>query len=205
MDKHQSKIIIFLSLATSAIIVFFAFRQKVTPQINAAATPGPIPQAEAQAPLSSSVVSPDGKFELSLKQSAGKDSTSYSLNLMDQTSGAGRELLRDSLPNDVSLSIPLNTFSPDDKYVFLKASGFGGLKYFVLDASKTTTISLSDTTDFSTPFAVKYPNYVITEATGWAAPTLIVINVNKTDGSTGPSFWYDLLNKSYILLSERFN
>ena len=96
-------------------------------------------------------------------------------------------------------------FSSDDKYLFLKETTGNQITYFVLTASGLPVTKDAQTVDFSSLFTAKYPDYVITDATGWAAPTLVVINTNKTDGKVGPSFWFDVQTKSFIQLSERFN
>ena len=54
-------------------------------------------------------------------------------------------------------------------------------------------------------FAQKYADYKITDVTGWAAPTLLVVNTDKLDGTVGPSFWFDVASLSFTRLSTRFN
>ena len=61
------------------------------------------------------------------------------------------------------------------------------------------------TIEFAELFESKYPEYKITAVTGWGGLNLIVINTDKIDGGTGPSFWFDLSGHSFIRLSNRFN
>jgi len=131
-----------------------------------------------------------------MKESKTQDNTTYSF-LTTNSDGTQKEVFTKIVPSTSTLSIPANTFSPDDKYIFLKEDDSGLVDYFV--------VTPSGTLDISSLFAAKYPNYKITDVTGWGGMTLIVVNVNNSDGSIGPSFWFNVSGKSFIQLSDRFN
>jgi hypothetical protein len=198
MDKHQSSLLIIFSFAASAVIVFMAFRPKT--QVPSSITPSPAPVALAKASqtiFTVSVGSPDGKFSLIMKQKKESSTSLYSFWLKDETKGTQSEIFTKDETGEITLSIPENTFSPDNKYVFLKETGSGATNYLAIKDSQVL--------DIVSLFLAKHQNYVITDVTGWAAPTLLVINTNKSDGSLGPSFWFDVASKSFIQLVDRFN
>jgi hypothetical protein len=199
MDKRQSKFIIFSCLLISIIFVVFVLRPKIqTPTSNASPTPTPLAIPVALAAQPESVTSSDGKMTIdAMKLTDDKGSTAYTFLVTDKDSGIQKGVFTKTEAPGATLSIPANTFSPDDKYVFLKETSTTSTDFFVITSSGTL--------DISGPFAAKYQNYVITDVTGWAAPTLVVINTNKVDGTLGPSFWFDVSSKSFIQLSERFN
>jgi hypothetical protein len=87
----------------------------------------------------------------------------------------------------------------------LKETNSAQTSYFVLTTSGAPVTKDAQTLDILSLFTAKYPNYTITDATGWAGPTLVVINTNKSDGGIGPSFWFDAGSQSFIQLSTRFN
>lgn len=205
MDKHQSRFIIILSLVISAIIVFFMFRPSNRVQVAVSNTPGPIPVVKAQVPELTTVEAPDGAFSVTMKSQAAKDTITYSLTMTNESTGSQNTIFTDTLPTGSSLSIPLNTFSSDDKYIFLKQVSPQQTNYLVLTSSGNPVSKDAQTLDFSSLFETREPNYVITDATGWAGPTLVVINTNKADGSLGPSFWFDVSTNSFIPLATRFN
>jgi hypothetical protein len=194
MGRHQSKIVILASLAISLVAVFFVFRSK-TQQSNTFSTPPPVPVVRAAEPII--VGSPDGKMSLTMRKEKGNGTVIYTFLIKDEGSGVQKEIFTKTEAAEVTLSIPDNTFSPNNKYVFLKDTGASGTTYFVLADTQVL--------DVSSLFAAKYQNYVITDATGWGGPTLLVINTNKAGGGTGPSFWFDVAGKSFIQLSTRFN
>lgn len=202
MDKHQFRIIVFTSLFLAVAVLLFASRPKTQSPVY---TPGPIPITKAQVPQLTTAGAPDGKYSLTMKQEMGKDSVTYTFLMKDESTGVSTQIFSDSVQSGTDLSIPPNTFSSDDKYIFLKKVSSSQTGYFVLTSSGNSITKDQETLDFSSLFTVKYPNYIITDVTGWAGPTLIIINTNNSDGSLGPSFWFDVASQSFIRLGTRFN
>jgi hypothetical protein len=132
-----------------------------------------------------------------MRQEKGSGAVTYKFVVKDEESGVQKEIFTKTEAAGVTLSIPDNTFSSDNKYVFLKETSASGVIYLVLADTQTF--------DVSSLFTAKYPNYVITDATGWAGPTLLIINTDKASGGIGPSFWFDVASNSFIQLSSRFN
>jgi hypothetical protein len=164
---------------------------------NVASGTPPFPVVEAQTPELTNVNSPDGKLTLTMKKEKNQNGIVYTFITTDTVSGIQKNIFTKTVsPGDV-ISIPANTFSPDDKYIFLKEENLGQSDYFAVTPAGTLDISGS--------FSLKYPKYKITDVTGWGGMTLIVVNTNKEDGSLGPSFWFDISGKSFIQLSTRFN
>lgn len=201
MDKRQSRITVLICLLISAIVVYFGMRSKSQQSGSLSVVPS-VP--DVQASQLTAVGSPDGKFTLTMKQEKGVDTHNYRFLVTDEGTGVQREILTRSVPAGTTLSIPANTFSSDNKYLFLQETGGAESGYIVLAASGAN-IGDSQTLNVSSLFMVKYSDYVITGATGWAGPTLLVVNTDKADGGRGPSFWFDVASKSFIQLSTRFN
>lgn len=147
----------------------------------------------------STTLSPDGKATLTEKKQTTKGSTTYTF-----TTDTGLTFTK-TLAVPGTISIPFNTWSNDDKYIFLKEDVNGQTNYYVLSASGKTFADGSLFINLSDVFARKLPNLKLSEATGWAAPTLIVVNTTTSDGKEGSSFWFEITDQSFIQLSERFN
>ncbi len=202
MDNHRSKLIIIVCLVVSAISLIYVLWSKnaQAPQSQTGYLP---PQAEAKLTPDNSVISPDGKWTVTMKEIKASDSVTYRF-LMSGVDGAQKEVFATSLPITNSLSIPQNTFSPDDKYFFLKETAPGGVKYFALTVSGDPITKDAQTLTFSDMFASKYADFQITDATGWGGTNLIVFNTDKS-GVQGPSFWFEVPSQAFIQLSTRFN
>lgn len=201
MDKHRSKIIVLGSLLISLVVVFFVFHSKQQPS-SSLSTPPPVPVARAAEPTT--ISSPDGKKSLVMTQNKAGETVIYAFLIMDDSSGAQKEIFTKTEVGGMSLSIPSNTFSSDNKYVFLKETNGAQTSYLVLPTTLPSD-SLGTPIDVSSLFVAKYQNYVITNATGWGGPTLLIINTDKAGGGIGPSFWFDIASNSFIQLSTRFN
>jgi hypothetical protein len=204
MDKHQSKILILVCLVISIAVVAFGFRTRNRSSNNVTVPPPPaVP--EVQASQLTTVGSPDGKMSLTMKQKNGEGVTTYIFLITNEVSNDQKEIYTKTVPSGTVILVPNNTFSSDNKYVFLKERSLGATNYFILTTSGAPVSKDAQMLDFSSLFKAKYQDYIITDATGWAGPTLVVINTDKGEGGTGPSFWFDVASKSFILLSNRFN
>lgn len=163
------------------------------------------PVAQASASQETTVGSPDGKLSLTMKQVKGKEDVTYVFFVTNSTDDSQKEIFRKTSPVGTTMSIPGNTFSPDDKYVFLKESNSLGTRYLVLSVSGTPLTKDGSTLEISSLFAAKYPDLKITDVTGWGGVNLIIFNTDKAEGGTGPSFWFEVPSGGFIQLSNRFN
>jgi hypothetical protein len=202
MDKHQTKNIILICLVISVVVVFFAFRKNSPPQ-GITTTPAPIPVVQAS--QLTIVSSPDGKMNLTMKEKKNEGLVTFTFILSDEVKGVKNEIFVKIVSSGTTFSIPANTFSPDNKYVFLKEENAGQANYFVLTTSGAEIVKDAQILDISSLFSAKYDNYKVTEMTGWGGMNLIVINTDKVEGGVGPSFWFEVPSKAIIQLSNRFD
>lgn len=199
MDKHRSKSTLLLIMAIAVIGCLLFWRpQPQPPTIKVITEPSPSPE------LVLTGQSADGEIALTLTQKPATETTTWTLTSAKATEPA-KTIWWLTLPSDTTISIPLNAVSPDNKYLFLKQKQLGKTGYLALTVNGTPLTKTTQTVDFGELFAQKYPDYQITEATGWGGLNLIVFNTDKIGGGTGPSFWFDLSGLSFIQLSSRFN
>jgi len=164
-------------------------------------SPTPMPETAipiVEASQNTSVDSPDGSVTLSMKIAKNDSGVTYSFLT------SGRIIFEKIVNPSISFSIPANTWSPDNKYVFLKEVGPAYVNFFVLLAAKDSSQQDDQTASIAELFAKKYPNLTIEDVTGWGGINLVIVNSNNTDGSRGPSFWFDAPSHSFIQLSTRF-
>ena len=196
MDKHQFRLLILIFLLITAIGIFFVeFLAK--PSKNNPSSPPTFPVAEAQTPDLTNIISPDGLMTLTMKKEKVQDGITYTFFTVNSKTGTQNTIFTKTVSPGDAISIPVNTFSPDDKYIFLKEENSGKTDFFV--------VTKSGVLDISGPFTVKYPKLTITDVTGWGGMNLVVVNTNKEDGSLGSSFWFEVPGGGFIQLSTRFN
>lgn len=202
MEKHHYKILILIIVLIAAFGIIF-ISQKIQKTDNKTYTPS-IAEAQEE-PQLTSVSSPDGKMNLVMNKKKGENTITYTFLLTNEVSGGQKEIFTKTVPKETKLSIPANTFSPDNKYIFLKEESMGQADYFVLTTSGASISKDLQTYDISSSFAIKYPDLTVTDMTGWGGINLIVINTNKANGVKGSSFWFDVPSLSFIQLSNRFD
>ena len=198
MVKPRSETLLLLILAVAVGGLWF-WRQAPRPaKINqlTEASPSPVPDLTGQ--------SPDGKISLTLKQQPGAAAITWTLTA-SQDGAAAERIWWQTLPADTALSLPPNSVSPDNQYLFLQLSGADSHRYLVLTATGLPLGKETQTVEFAEAFSAQYPEFKITAVTGWGGVNLIVFNTDKISGGIGPSFWFDVPSRSFIRLSNRFN
>lgn len=202
MDKPLFKFLALIILAVGAIGAVVVFRPKARtsqnppnlPELFAATIPTPTPSSIAV------FDSPDGSRSLTMRHQKNSDgSVTYTFSV------SGADIFTKPVDSSTTFSIPYNTWSPDNKYLFLKESGKDTTSYIVLTSNGTPIKPDFQTIEVTELFVKKYTDYKITDVTGWGDPTLLIVNTDKVSGGQGPSFWLDLTNLSFIQLSDRFN
>ena len=197
MAKHLFNTVLIIAIIVIGALAYFAYDKKAEIQDKVEYKPVNTPETvNAQEPRLTTVGSPDGKMSLIMKEN-GNDSIFYTFLLKDEEKGTSKQIFTKTASVGAVLTVPFNTFSPDNKYVFIKEA-YAGKNSYILPLN-------GEEINFSELFANKYEDYVITDVTGWGGVNLIVINTDKVGGGTGPSFWFDVTTKSFIRLANRFD
>ncbi|OGM21380.1 hypothetical protein A2714_02325 [Candidatus Woesebacteria bacterium RIFCSPHIGHO2_01_FULL_38_9] len=209
MEKRRNRYLItafvFAALLTVSYAKFASFKVKnevtpVTPHFSLEAKSDPGKETTID------FSSPDGTHTLTMKN--GKEvggvvtQTFFVSSEKDKTPINIFE--RDSDP-DKLVAVPDNSFSPDHKYIFMIYEEDGKNRYIVFRTDGKDINKSGKTVEIESLFSEKFPDFVITDVTGWGSYSLIVVNSDTKEGKTGPSWWFDLSNFSFIRLSSRFN
>ncbi len=160
-----------------------------------------------QPPLSSTMTvhSPDGTEQLVLKEVEDRTGTqsAYVLTASD-VSGANRRIIYQSVaPNGTNVRIPANSWSPDNKFVFIIAIRNEQLTVFVFQANGEAFADGSPYIDVSSLFRDRLPTAILRDVTGWDDPSLLHVMTYTADKTLGPSYWFDIWSKSFIELARR--
>jgi hypothetical protein len=186
--KLKTLFLIGVTLLASGFLVFFLTKYQ---KANTATAELNLPKVVQASTENYSQESADGKVTLNMKKETNNDLVTYTF-----TSSTG-SFYTQTLTSNISMSIPVNTWSPDNKYFFIKESGSENI-YLVISP-------LGESTNINDKFKAKYTDYVITDVTGWAAPNLLIVNTNKLDDTKGPSIWFDITSGGFTILSTRFD
>lgn len=151
-----------------------------------------------------SMDSPDGTKTLIIERQEKKESTKYSIFISDPYQ-TPREIYSKDLSLVDTPAIPFNTWSPDNKYFFLKEFSANQSDYYVFFATGEFFSNNVQYLDIKELFEEKISKYFITDVTGWAAPTLLIINTKEIDGEQKVSFWFDVTSQSFTQLGTYFH
>ncbi len=198
-------------------IVFFYFRSStqrteyVTEATSQQPTVSPLPViTQLTQATETSWPSPDGK--VFLKMTTKPETSSeirYSFFVSKTATESGQLVFEQTNPTNTFFSIPFNTWSPDNKLFFIQEHHPDLVRNLVFKASGQPFASDAPFLDVNAEFENKKSGFVFGEVTGWAAPTLLIVNTKSVDDKTsevsvGASFWFETSRKSLTRLSSTF-
>ncbi len=177
----------------------FASKPK-TRDINtflATLSPTPLPPQE----VTIDVITPDGKAYVQLTKKPQADKTiAYTITTLDGKKQNPLVVHTDVLPADCNILLPANSWSPDNKLFFVTLVGTSCQTYRVFQADGKEWNENEKYFDIVPLFAKLETDFTITNATGWAANTLVIITTKNADNTIGPKYWFDTSSHSFIRL-----
>ena len=204
--RKSGIIVVIISAVTLSILVYqyFVYRTRQEPTISpvtALSIPTPTPTVIF---LPVSVDSPDGTRTLTMKYQENNTTATYSFFASEKPENLEKLIATKTVPALYTFSIPDNTWSPDNKYAFVTESTPTKKSYFIFPASESLPENNLQNTDVHALFSQKYPQYILTDITGWVAPNLLIMNTTADGGERGPSFWFDITTQVFIQLGTLF-
>lgn len=201
--------IVFVMLATSLGLALVVRQDQVTETrvfAENVATLAPRPTPVVPSPVQTEEMdSPDGTQTLTMnfQQTGNRRRYSFFTSSKEETSDQTLIFSQESSA-DKTLSIPFNTWSPDNTYLFLEESSVDGTDFLVFSTEGKPFDAGDQYLDVQALFAEKVEGYSILEVTGWAAPNLLLVNAQASEGDQKVSFWFDVTSQSFIRLSTYF-
>lgn len=178
-------------------VLFLANYEKLT-SLN---QPNPAlinPIAPTPAVQNTEVHSPDGEMNLIMqaqKQSDG--SIAYSFFTSDISGKNKKIIFEKTVGIGASMMIPHNSWSPDNKYVFLRENKSDSFDLLVFKASGENFSNGENYISIMPLFAESKIKHTMKDITGWDSPTLLHVI------TSGPSYWFDVTTRSFLQLARR--
>jgi len=152
-----------------------------------------------------SQISPDGTKEVIMKIARNNDSgQTHSFYTVDTSGTNEKYIFSKTLGKEESMTIPYNTWSPDNQHFFIQENAKGGKSVFAFKASGEAFSQEEKYFDVTDLFKKRDTGNNFSEATGWGSESLIIINTTKKDKTKGPSYWFEVPSKAIIQLSTEF-
>jgi len=192
-----------------------SFISSIVPSPFVFQAPTPVPSASPvpviPAPTETEWTSPNGKSILKMKETVTSLATEispenrmYSFYVTTSTDPEEKLVFSKSVNAPTTMLIPFNSWAPDNKHFYVQEVTPSAVKSFVFNASGETFADASPFIDVQTVFEEKITDYTLREVTGWAAPSLLIINSLAAELQDGPSYWLDVNRKSLTRLSTSF-
>ncbi len=161
---------------------------KESPIVGLVQTPPPAVSA-------GEVHSADGSMNLVMKKVVTGESAAYSFYV---TGNSIQNLLIFSKTiTNGEMSIPGNSWSPDNKFLFIKGKEGTVSSYLVFKANGESFTDGNKYLDVAALYNDKKMDYVLKDVTGWDAPGLLHVFTN------GPSYWFELASKAFLQLATK--
>lgn len=167
--------------------------------------PAPPALAEVREEVGSQISS-DGNMNLTMKTiiSPANNTKTYTFYTSDGEDNNKQLVFSKILDTTSSMTIPFNTWSPDNKHFFIVERGTAEDKVFVFNAGGEPFEGGQKYLDLTDPYKKSGNTNKFEEATGWAAPGLVIFNTTTPDGVRGPSFWFEVPSRAIIQLGLQF-
>jgi len=206
--RYQLMPLVFVVLVAGVSLVYLA-RQETPTETRVFAEPSSTsvpPTLNPPGQIKTDVMdSPDGTKTLTMNHQQTSERMRYSFYTASKPDEADRQLIFSQEFNTAqALSIPYNTWSPDNKYLFLRESSAAKENFYVFSATGKKFAADAQFLDTQALFAEKVEGYTIQDVTGWAAPELLLVNAQATEDGQKVSFWFDVTSQSFIRLSTYF-
>lgn len=150
------------------------------------------------------VHSGDGTAQLIMRKASQKDgSISYSFFVANGSGKIERTLFTKNISSPVTMMIPANTWSPDNKYVFLRENNSNSFSIFVFKATGETFSGGEKYLNLTSLFDQRNLPYTVADVTGWDSDTLLHVHTTaKEKNSRGPSYWFDVTDRAFLQLAN---
>lgn len=136
------------------------------------------------------------------KVSSGGAEVRYDFRVIDKDSGTAKELFSQTVNNDTAISIPFNSWSPDNKQIFLKVADPKGTDYWVLKVDGSNYADGERYLSVMNYWNKAERTYKVRIVSGWAGDGLLQVYTLKGDGSEGPLYWFLTGSKTFEQLAR---
>lgn len=185
-------------LLTSFAGIFFVYQKNQNKQFYIA-SPLPDYVKNVATPIPTTTeISSDGTMRITMKTESNRDLTkTYSFFVTSTTDNNQQQFFSKTIPEGNSFSLPFNTFSPKNKYLFIIEKSSDKTHYLVFNSAGKPFTNGETYIDITPLFEARSPDLVLKNVTGWASETLLILQ------TSGPSFWFEIPGH-FIQLSTKF-
>ncbi len=144
----------------------------------------------------------DGQYRLVGSSELIKGSVHYSFRVEDAAENSSLLLFETKAADDETYSIPFNSWSSDNKYLFLQLNNSKGKNYYVFKADASLFADGLKYLDVGDYWSQGEREDVIKEVSGWAGPDLLMVYTTKPDGTGSSAYWFMVSSRKFMQVRE---
>lgn len=196
-------------IATFAVIIAVQLSKSSSPNLSGFSSAGTILPVPTLVPIKevtykSEVHSPDGTMKIVLDKVFKSQTSINHIVTVSKTTGTDKKvILTKTFGENRTIQLPQNSFSPDNKYIFLKEKDKDMFSFYVYKASGELFTDGKEYVEVIPLFEDKKYGLKLSDITGWDSNTLLHIFTEKENSAQGPSFWFDTENYAFYQLGHR--
>lgn len=146
------------------------------------------------------VHSGDGVMNLTYTSTELEDgSTNYVFRVTKRSDNSQRELFSKTVGAGVKMELSENSWSPDNKQVFVVEKEGGITRYFVYKADGTKYKNGEEFLEILELWGKSGIKYVLRMVTGWEGNDLLGVKTRTSDGSAGPTYWFVVSSRNFMM------
>ncbi len=135
------------------------------------------------------VPSPDGTHVLTMKIARNSDGSVVYTFIAADASGNTHIVFTKAVGPTGSMMIPPNSWSPDNRYLFIEERDGGTTHFYVFKTDGQPFPQFGPYEDITPLFTKAQPKLTLKDVTGWDSTDLL--HVTSTNGAIkGPNFWF---------------
>lgn len=192
-------LLLFILVGFAAFMAYQKTAQNTpTNQPEIVSTPTPQPSTQSE------IHSPDGTMNLIMQKKSLEDNSQvYSFFTQEIAKKSKLLLFTKTVNEENSMTIPYNSWSPDNKYVFIQENNASSLAFLVFTASGDNFSNGLQYLDVIPLFDNLKTAYKVSTITGWDSPTLMHVKTVTAENKKGPSYWFDVTSRVFLQLANR--
>lgn len=185
-------------LVVGAIVLVMSYQNTSLPQPPVLQKPTPTPAQNRE------VHSADGKMSLAMTGEGKKDGPKkYSFFVSEVLGKNKKTLFEQTVEATASMMLSPNSWSPDNKYLFIQQKQGSIIDSFVFKASGEPFANEVQYLDVRALFEGHKTKYTFKDATGWDDPVLLHVTTMLDANTKGPSYWFEVPSKAFLQLATR--
>lgn len=159
-------------------------------------------EAPSITPLAEATNSEGNLKLVGMAQKVQGGGSNYSFKVVDTQKKTEIPLYNTIADLGSSIAIPLNSWSPDYKQVFIKTSSPSGENYYLFKANGDPYADGKKYIAVGDYWSETKTTNKINRISGWAGPDLLMVYTTKEDGTEGPAYWFVTSTRKFMQVRE---